>query len=219
MKTTIRVNRKRPESMTKQITDQLTGLIESGAMTVGSYLPSERELANSLKVARNVVRGSYENLMKAGRIQSEGRKGRTVRASGARKRAGTAKTTKTGARRAKNKLKNSLAADLITPIPSPALLKKSMAEIRGLFSESQDFAANRFTFGQQPHEESAPHEEERQRSQAAHKLVKSLEKADCKVTRQGKRTIVTVATSPTRQLIDAPPSRRSRSAEIAASPT
>ena len=93
MKTTIRVNRKRPESMTKQITDQLTGLIESGAMTVGSYLPSERELANSLKVARNVVRGSYENLMKAGRIQSEGRKGRTVRASGSRKRAGAAKKT------------------------------------------------------------------------------------------------------------------------------
>jgi DNA-binding GntR family transcriptional regulator len=76
--------------MTKQITDQLTGLIESGAMTVGSYLPSERELANSLKVARNVVRGSYENLMKAGRIQSEGRKGRTV----ARKRSGSkAKST------------------------------------------------------------------------------------------------------------------------------
>ncbi len=91
VKTTIRVNRKRPESMTKQITDQLTGLIESGAMTVGSYLPSERELANSLKVARNVVRGSYENLMKAGRIQSEGRKGRTVRSSGGKKRAGAAK--------------------------------------------------------------------------------------------------------------------------------
>lgn len=94
MKTTIRVNRKRPESLTKQITDQLTGLIESGAMTVGSYLPSERELANSLKVARNVVRGSYENLMKAGRIQSEGRKGRTVRSSN-RKKAGS---NKTGAR-------------------------------------------------------------------------------------------------------------------------
>ena len=66
MKTTIRVNRKRPESMTKQITDQLTSLIESGAMPIGSYLPSERELANSLKVARNVVRGSYENLIKTG---------------------------------------------------------------------------------------------------------------------------------------------------------
>jgi DNA-binding transcriptional regulator YhcF (GntR family) len=94
VKTTIRVNRKRPESMTKQITDQLTSLIESGAMTIGSYLPSERELANSLKVARNVVRGSYENLMKAGKIQSEGRKGRTVRSSGGKKRAGAAKSSK-----------------------------------------------------------------------------------------------------------------------------
>ena len=88
MKTTIRVNRKRPESLTKQITDQLTGLIESGVMTVGSYLPSERDLAEQVKVARNVVRGSYENLMRAGKIQSEGRKGRTVRSSGAKKRAG-----------------------------------------------------------------------------------------------------------------------------------
>ena len=88
MKTNIRVNRKRPESMTKQITDQLTGMIESGVMTVGSYLPSERELANSLKVARNVVRGSYENLVKAGKIQSEGRKGRTVRSSSSKKKAG-----------------------------------------------------------------------------------------------------------------------------------
>ena len=99
MKTTIRVNRKRPESMTKQITDQLIGLIESGAMTVGSYLPSERELANSLKVARNVVRGSYENLMRAGKIQSEGRKGRTVRSSGSKKRAGAKSAAGTKARK------------------------------------------------------------------------------------------------------------------------
>lgn len=94
MKTTIRVNRKRPESLTKQITDQLTGLIESGVYTVGSYLPSERELANSVNVARNVVRGSYENLMRAGRIQSEGRKGKTVKSSGAKKKAAGAKSRK-----------------------------------------------------------------------------------------------------------------------------
>ena len=99
MKTTIRVNRKRPESMTKQITDQLTSLIQSGAMAVGSYLPSERELANSLKVARNVVRGSYENLIKAGSVQSEGRKGRTVRSAGGRKRAGAAKSAGAKARK------------------------------------------------------------------------------------------------------------------------
>ena len=93
-RTNIRVNRKRPESLTKQIADQLTGLIESGAMTVGSYLPSERELANQLKVARNVVRGSYDTLMRAGRIQSEGRKGRTVRPSGGKKRAASKSGTK-----------------------------------------------------------------------------------------------------------------------------
>jgi DNA-binding transcriptional regulator YhcF (GntR family) len=103
VKTTIRVNRKRPESMTKQITDQLTALIETGVMTAGEYLPSERDLANNLKVARNVVRGSYESLMKAGRIQSEGRKGRTVRSSGGKKRAGAAKTTKAAGSKARKK--------------------------------------------------------------------------------------------------------------------
>ena len=102
MKTTIRVNRKRPESMTRQITDQLTSLIESGVMTVGSYLPSERELANDLKVARNVVRGSYENLIKAGKVQSEGRKGRTVRSAG-KKRAGAAKSSTKSASKARKK--------------------------------------------------------------------------------------------------------------------
>jgi DNA-binding transcriptional regulator YhcF (GntR family) len=43
-----------------------------------TLLPSERELANTLKVARNVVRGAYEQLMDAGKLTSEGRKGRSV---------------------------------------------------------------------------------------------------------------------------------------------
>jgi DNA-binding GntR family transcriptional regulator len=83
--------------MTKQITDQLTNMIESGIYTVGGYLPSERELADAVGVARNVVRGSYDNLMKAGKIQSEGRKGRTVRSAGGKKRAGAAKGSKSAA--------------------------------------------------------------------------------------------------------------------------
>jgi DNA-binding GntR family transcriptional regulator len=97
VKTTIRVNRKKPESLTKQITDQLSGLIESGVMTVGSYLPSERDLAEQVKVARNVVRGSYDNLMRAGKIQSEGRKGRTVKS--AKKRAAGKSATSSKARK------------------------------------------------------------------------------------------------------------------------
>jgi DNA-binding FadR family transcriptional regulator len=103
VKTTIRVNRKRPESLTKQITDQLIGLIESGAYAVGSYLPSERELANQVKVARNVIRGSYENLIRVGKIQSEGRKGRTVKSSGGRKKAGATKRKSSGGTKARKK--------------------------------------------------------------------------------------------------------------------
>ena len=86
MKTNIRVSRKKPESLTSQIRNQLSSLIESGSLAAGSFLPSERELANSLKVARNVVRGAYEQLMTAGSIQSEGRKGRRVRPATTRKK-------------------------------------------------------------------------------------------------------------------------------------
>jgi DNA-binding GntR family transcriptional regulator len=74
----VRVNRKRPESMTRQIREQLNTLIEAGELAAGTLLPSERELANTLKVARNVVRGAYEQLMEAGRLTSQGRKGRSV---------------------------------------------------------------------------------------------------------------------------------------------
>jgi DNA-binding GntR family transcriptional regulator len=68
--------------MTRQIREQLNELIDQGALAVGTFLPSERELAESLKVARNVVRGAYEQLMDAGKLASEGRKGRTVARSG-----------------------------------------------------------------------------------------------------------------------------------------
>jgi DNA-binding FadR family transcriptional regulator len=91
-KINVRVNRKRPESMTKQIRDQLDQMINAGTLAAGTFLPSERELANSLKVARNVVRGAYEQLMTVGQIQSEGRRGRTVKSS-SRKRT-TTKTAK-----------------------------------------------------------------------------------------------------------------------------
>ena len=77
-KINVRVNRKRPESMTRQIREQLNTLIDAGALAAGTLLPSERELANTLKVARNVVRGAYEQLMDAGKLSSEGRKGRSV---------------------------------------------------------------------------------------------------------------------------------------------
>jgi DNA-binding transcriptional regulator YhcF (GntR family) len=85
--------------MTRQIREQLNTLIEAGEIAAGTLLPSERELANTLKVARNVVRGAYEQLMDAGKLTSEGRKGRSVssgRSGGSKKRTSktTSKTTK-----------------------------------------------------------------------------------------------------------------------------
>jgi len=91
VKLNVRVNRKRPESMTKQIRDQLDQMINAGTLAAGTFLPSERELANSLKVARNVVRGAYEQLMSVGKVQSEGRRGRSIRSAG-KKRTSTSKT-------------------------------------------------------------------------------------------------------------------------------
>jgi DNA-binding GntR family transcriptional regulator len=94
-KLNVRVNRKRPESMTRQIREQLDALIDAGALAAGSLLPSERELANTLNVARNVVRGAYEQLMEAGKLRSEGRKGRSVRSgSGGGKKRSTGKSSK-----------------------------------------------------------------------------------------------------------------------------
>lgn len=95
----IRINRKSLDSMTRQLTDQLGGLISSGAMAVGSLLPSERTLANSLGVARNVVRGSYEYLEKAGVVQRDGQKGRRVRAATPRKKSPTKAARRTSKKR------------------------------------------------------------------------------------------------------------------------
>lgn len=94
----VRVNRKRPESMTRQIREQLNDLIEAGELAVGTLLPSERELADSLKVARNVVRGAYEQLMEAGQLRSEGRKGRSVSRGSSKKRS-SSKASKSKSRK------------------------------------------------------------------------------------------------------------------------
>ncbi|HEX6716721.1 MAG TPA: winged helix-turn-helix domain-containing protein [Pyrinomonadaceae bacterium] len=98
----VRVNRKRPESMTRQIREQINSLIDAGALAAGTLLPSERELADTLNVARNVVRGAYEQLMEAGKLVSEGRKGRSVR-SGSRSSGRSTGKKKSSSRTSKSK--------------------------------------------------------------------------------------------------------------------
>ena len=95
----IRINRKSVDSMTRQIANQLESLISTGVVTVGSMLPSERTLADSLKVARNVVRGSYDYLEKAGMVQREGRAGRRVKSKTTRRKTASKATKKTSKKR------------------------------------------------------------------------------------------------------------------------
>jgi DNA-binding FadR family transcriptional regulator len=65
--------------MKKQLTHQMGFVIDNGLVVEGSLLPTERELANSLKVSRNVVRRAYEQLMRAGKIESKTKERLTVR--------------------------------------------------------------------------------------------------------------------------------------------
>ena len=95
MKLIIRVNRKSPESMTRQIREKINEAIDAGTLAAGTLVPSERELAKTAKVARNVVRGAYEQLMSAGKLRSEGRKGRSVKAGGSKKKTSAKRATKT----------------------------------------------------------------------------------------------------------------------------
>jgi DNA-binding transcriptional regulator YhcF (GntR family) len=101
VKLNVRVNRKKPESMTRQIREQINAAIDAGALVAGTFLPSERELANTLKVARNVVRGAYEQLISAGKLRSEGRKGRTVKSGGSKKKTTAKRATKSAKSRKK----------------------------------------------------------------------------------------------------------------------
>jgi GntR family transcriptional regulator len=90
--------------MTRQIREQLDALIEAGSLAAGTLLPSERDLANTLKVARNVVRGAYEQLMEAGKLRSEGRRGRSVGRSGATaKKSGKKRSTKASKTKSRKK--------------------------------------------------------------------------------------------------------------------
>lgn len=95
----VRVNRKGPESLTRQITNQLTGLINTGVLAAGELLPSERTLADSLGVARNVVRRSYDYLMSGELVEGQGRRGRRVRGAGKASSSGRSAASASGRKR------------------------------------------------------------------------------------------------------------------------
>lgn len=73
----IRINPSGPPPYV-QISDQLTAMIQSGALPRGSRLPAIRHLANDLGVAINTVGRAYKALEAAGLVSTAGRRGTVV---------------------------------------------------------------------------------------------------------------------------------------------
>lgn len=61
-----------------QLQRQLQALIDNGVLGEGSYLPSERDLAESLKVSRTTVKRAYDALREADVIASSAGRGGTM---------------------------------------------------------------------------------------------------------------------------------------------
>jgi len=66
----IRIDRHAKIPITEQITDQLTLLVDTGAVLDGQALPSIRELANFLRVNRNTIVAVYKKLEMRKRIKT-----------------------------------------------------------------------------------------------------------------------------------------------------
>jgi DNA-binding transcriptional regulator YhcF (GntR family) len=75
----------------EQVRSQLAQQINDGTLAVGTRLPTVRKLAEDLGLAANTVARSYRELEDAGLVDTRGRAGTFVSATGDRSRAAAAK--------------------------------------------------------------------------------------------------------------------------------
>jgi DNA-binding transcriptional regulator YhcF (GntR family) len=85
----------------EQVRSQLAEQINSGTLAVGTRLPTVRKLASDLGLAANTVARSYRELEDAGLVDTRGRAGTFVSATGDRSRAAAAKAAREYAATAK----------------------------------------------------------------------------------------------------------------------
>lgn len=69
------------ESLSKQVSDQLESMIESGEYKVGDKIPTEPELMNMFEVSRNTVREAVQSLTWSGILEVRQGAGTFVRSS------------------------------------------------------------------------------------------------------------------------------------------
>jgi len=71
------------QTVREQIAARIAGMIQCGLLRIGDELPSERELATTLDVSRETVRGAIQMLAAIGMVQiSQGARTKVVRADG-----------------------------------------------------------------------------------------------------------------------------------------
>ncbi|MDD8020693.1 MAG: GntR family transcriptional regulator [Acidobacteriota bacterium] len=70
METKISVDKKSPVPAYRQIIKQITSMIHEGQLKPGDKLPTERELANQLNIARGTVKKAYEVMVRDGIIET-----------------------------------------------------------------------------------------------------------------------------------------------------
>jgi DNA-binding transcriptional regulator YhcF (GntR family) len=85
----------------EQVRSQLATQINEGRLAVGAKLPTVRKLAADLGLAVNTVARSYRELEDAGLVDTRGRAGTFVSATGDRSRAAAAKAAREYAATAK----------------------------------------------------------------------------------------------------------------------
>lgn len=74
----LRVDGDDPVPIYEQVRGQVATMIASGALATGSRLPTIRQLANDLGLAKGTVSKAYEALERDGLVVTDGRKGTRV---------------------------------------------------------------------------------------------------------------------------------------------
>jgi DNA-binding transcriptional regulator YhcF (GntR family) len=78
----LRIDPSAPLPVIEQIRRQITRLVVSGQLEIGTQLPPIRQLAADLDLARGTVAKAYELLERDGVVEAHGRHGTTVRSAG-----------------------------------------------------------------------------------------------------------------------------------------
>ncbi|GAA4884023.1 GntR family transcriptional regulator [Saccharopolyspora cebuensis] len=86
----------------EQVRSGIAGQINDGALPVGAKLPTVRALAADLGIAANTAAKAYRELERAGLIETRGRAGTFVAATGDRSRARAAEAAAAYARTARD---------------------------------------------------------------------------------------------------------------------